>query len=85
VETIRVYTTVDPDQGVKRSEEYMDGSTRPTASPTETPERSSSVPSITYTEEGVARMTAWLKNLPPDLAKFYDDLKRMDPKGQPRR
>lgn len=31
-----------------------------------------------------ARIRAWLDNLPPPIAKFYADLKRMDPKGQPR-
>jgi hypothetical protein len=33
---------------------------------------------------GVAKMRAWLDNLPPPLAKMYEDLKRLDPKGQPR-
>jgi hypothetical protein len=33
---------------------------------------------------GIAKMRAWLDNLPPSLAKLYADLKRMD-KGQPRR
>ncbi|MGK3981364.1 hypothetical protein WMF38_57735 [Sorangium sp. So ce118] len=31
-----------------------------------------------------ARIRAWLANLPPPLAKLYEDLKRLDPKGQPR-
>lgn len=33
---------------------------------------------------GVARMRAWLDNLPPPLARIYADIKRMDPKWQPR-
>lgn len=35
-------------------------------------------------EAGIARMTAWLQTLPPDLAKMWNDLRRMDPKGFPR-
>jgi hypothetical protein len=33
---------------------------------------------------GRAKIRAWLDNLPPPLAKMYQDLKRLDPKGQPR-
>jgi hypothetical protein len=35
-------------------------------------------------EAGIERMRRWLNNLPPDLAKFYEDLRRLDPKGKPR-
>lgn len=31
-----------------------------------------------------ARIRAWLDSLPPPIAKLYADLKRLDPKGQPR-
>lgn len=34
--------------------------------------------------DGKARMKAWLDGLPPPLAKFYQGLKRMDPKGSKR-
>jgi hypothetical protein len=33
---------------------------------------------------GRAKIRAWLDNLPPPIAKVYQDLKRLDPKGQPR-
>ena len=34
--------------------------------------------------ENKARMRAWLENLPPDLAEIYQELRRIDPKGQRR-
>lgn len=35
-------------------------------------------------EKRRAEIRAWLANLPPDLANFYENLKRLDPKGKPR-
>lgn len=35
-------------------------------------------------EERRARIRAWLANLPAEVAKVYEDLKRLDPKGQKR-
>lgn len=35
-------------------------------------------------EAGVAKIRAWLANLPPSVKKIYEDLRRIDPKGQRR-
>lgn len=33
---------------------------------------------------GRAKVRAWLANLPPNIAEFYQELRRIDPKGQRR-